>query len=160
MESSSQSRFGDIGSDIAVLLITVAQLIFFVYFYQYIAWPTTGPGGSTTWLSVLNDDYFTWLPFVVAGSILVIVASLVVIIYNRDWFRQVVWIGFAIIGITVVVSLLVIFPFDFGVLPNPAAGIAPNIVTAFFAFMAVFYAATAIVLSVRFVKQMSKQETV
>ena len=93
MESSSESKFGDIGSDIAVLLITVAQLIFFVFFYQYIAWPTTGPDGSTTWLSVLSDDYFTWLPFVIVASILVIVASLVVIIYNRDWFRHVVWIG-------------------------------------------------------------------
>jgi len=159
MESSSESKFGDIGSDIAVLLITVAQLIFFVFFYQYIAWPTTGPDGSTTWLSVLSDDYFTWLPFVIVASILVIVASLVVIIYNRDWFRHVVWIGFAIIGLTVVVSLLVISPLDFSVLPNPTADIVTKVVTAFFAFMAVFYAATAIVLSVRFVKQLSRRET-
>ena len=110
-------------------------------------------------LSVLSDDYFTWLPFVIVASILVIVASLVVIIYNRDWFRHVVWIGFAIIGMTVVVSLLVISPLDFSVLPNPTADIVTKVVTAFFAFMAVFYAATAIVLSVRFVKQLSRRET-
>ena len=43
MESSSESKFGDIGSDIAVLLITLAQLIFFVFFL-----PTTTITSSAT----------------------------------------------------------------------------------------------------------------
>jgi len=161
MESSPRNRSGEIGEDISIILITVAQLIFFTRFYKVISWPTTGPDGSATRLSMLTDDYFSWLPFVIAASILVIVASLATIIYKRYWFRQAVWVLFCITGITVVLALLIIFPFDFGVLPNATAvDVVPKVVTVFLILQATFYGIAALVLSVKLVRSNAvKHET-
>ena len=150
MESSSEGRCGEVASDLSIIFVTVAQLVFFRYFYRYIAWYTTGPDGSTTRLSLLTDDYFNWLPFPTVASIIGVLATIVMIIYNRDWFRQTGWIVFTILGIITVVSLLVIFPFDFSVIPNATtADIVPKVLTAFLIFMALFYGISALVLLVR-----------
>jgi hypothetical protein len=118
MEASPGSRCGDIASDMATILVTVVQLIFLTFFHEYIAWYSTGPDGSVTRLSMLTDDYFTWLPFPITASILVIVALTAMVIYDRYWLRQAAWAVFSILGIAVVVSLVFIFPFDFSVIPN------------------------------------------
>ena len=52
MESSSQGRCGEIASDMSIILVTVAQLIFFTSFHEPIAWPITEPDGSVTCLSM------------------------------------------------------------------------------------------------------------
>jgi hypothetical protein len=159
MESSPRSRCGEIASDLSIILVTAAQLIFFVFFYEYIAWYSTGPDGSVTRLSLLTDDYFTWLPFPMTASILVIVASLVMIVYTGRWFRQSATISFNLLGIAVVTSLLVIFPFDFSVIPNAtAAEVAPIAVRVFFSLLAVFYAVTALVMLVRWKSTTAGQE--
>jgi len=87
MESSSGGRCGEIASDISIILVTAAQLVFFAFFYKYIAWYTTEADGSVTRLSLLTDDYFTWLPIVIAASILVIVGYSSQ--YRPDHLRQV-----------------------------------------------------------------------
>ena len=148
MESSSEGRCGEIASDIFIILVTAAQLIFSTFFHKYIAWYTTETDGTVTRLLMLTDDYFTWLPFPITASILVIVATTIMIFYNRYWFRQAGWIMFSLIGITMVISLLSIFPFDFSVIPNAtAAELVPKWVTAFLVFMAVFYGISALVQS-------------
>jgi hypothetical protein len=160
VDSSPGGRCGEIASDLAVVLITVAQLIFFAFFYEYIAWYTTGPDGSVTRLSMLTDDYFTWLPFPIAASIVVIVASIVMIVYDRTWFRQTAWIVFCLLGIAVTASLLIIFPFDFSVIPNATAvDVVPTVVRAFFILLAIFYGATALVMLVRLRSHIVEQRT-
>ncbi len=125
-------RAGQIASDIFIILVTAANLIFFAFFHKYIAWYITGPDGSVTRLSMLTDGYFTWLPIPITASILIIVANIVMIIYDRYWFRQTAWIIFSIIGIAVTVSLVSIFPFDFSVIPNATAvDVVPIVVTVF-----------------------------
>ncbi len=100
-----------------------------------------------TRISLLSDGYFTWLPFPVTASIVVIIANVAMMIYPRYWFRQGAWVSFSLIGVMVTVSLLVIQPFDFNVIPNVrAAGWVPVAVTVFFILLAVFYGATAAVL--------------
>jgi len=153
-------RAGQIASDIFIILVTAANLIFFAFFHKYIAWYTTGPDGSVTRLSMLTDDYFVWLPIPITASILVIVANIVMIIYDRYWFRQTAWIIFCIIGIAVVVSLVSIFPFDFSVIPNATAvDVVPIWVTVFLILMAVFYGITALVLFVKSRSRASKQDS-
>jgi len=161
MESSTGNGCSERSEDVFIILVTVAQLIFFTRFHKYIAWPVTGPDGTVTRLSLLTDDYFTWLPIVITASILVIVASVVMIFYRRYWFRQVAWIGFCLIGITVTGSLLLIFPFDFSVLPNAtAADLVPKVLTVFLILWAAFYGIVALVLFIRLTRQYSgKQET-
>jgi len=160
MESSPRSRTGEIGEDIFIILITVAQLIFFTRFHRYIAWRTTGPDGGVARLSMLTDDYFTWLPFPITASIIVIVASIVMIVYHRYWFRQIAWIAFSIIGMVMVGSLLAIFPFDFSVIPNATAvDVVPIGLRVFLILMAVFYGISAIVLFVKWRSYAARQET-
>ena len=162
MESSSGGRCGEIASDLSIILVTVAQLVFFTRFHEYIAWPTTGPDGTVTRLSMLTGDYSTWLPFPITASIVVIVASVVMILYNNYWFRQAAWILFCLMGIAVVISLLSIFPFDFSVIPNAtAADVAPKVVAVLLILMAVFYGIAALVMFVQVTRKytVNKQET-
>ncbi len=144
-------RAGQIASDIFIILVTAGNLIFFAFFHKYIAWYTTGPDGSVTRLSMLTEDYFTWLPIPITASILVIVANIVMIIYDRYWFRQTAWIIFSLFGIAINVSLVSIFPFDFSVIPNATAvDTVPIWVTVILILMAIFYGISALVLFVKF----------
>ena len=153
MESSPQSRTGEIGSHISIIFVTVANLIFFTFFHEYIAWYTTEPNGSITRLSMLTDDYFTWLPFPITASIVAIVAYTIMIFYDRYWFRMTAQIIVSVIGIAVAVSLVSIFPFDFSVIPNATAvDVVPIVVRAFFVLLAAVYGVTALVLFVKLIR--------
>jgi hypothetical protein len=78
------------------------------------------------------------------------------LIYDNVWFRQIAWICFSLIGITMVTSLLVIYPFDFSVIPSDsAADLVPKLVTGLLVFMGVFYAISAIVLTANLVRQIA-----
>ena len=154
MESTAKGGCSETGSDILIVLITVAQLIFFTFFHRYIAWYTTAADGTATRISLLAEDYSTWLPFPITASIIVIVASIAMIVTNKEWFRQAGWVVFSLLGIAVTVSLLCIRPFDFSVIPNAAVAAAlPKWVTGFLIFMASFYAITAVVLFVRLMRR-------
>jgi len=159
MESSPKSRSGETSSHIAIILVTLAQFIFFTFFHKYIAWPITESDGIVTRLSMLTDEYFIWLPIMITASILVILASIAMIIYDEYRFRSTIQIIFSIIGIVVSVSLIAIYPFDFSVIPNTTAtDIVPVMVTVFFILLPVFYAVTALVMFVRLRRYIAKQE--
>jgi hypothetical protein len=159
MESSPRNRTGEIASHIFIILVTAAQLIFLTLFHKYIAWYATGADGGVTRLSMLTDDYFTWLPIMITASILVILASIVMIIYDNYRFRKTSEISFSIIGIAVTVSLVSIFPIDFSVIPNATAvDVVPIWVRVFFIFMAVFYGVSALVMFVKLRRYIAKQE--
>ena len=89
MESSAEGRCGEIVSDLSIILVTLANLVFFTRFHEYIAWYTKGADGSTARLSLLTDDYSSWLPFPVAASIIVIVVTAVMIVWSNRWFRKI-----------------------------------------------------------------------
>jgi hypothetical protein len=147
-------------SHIAIILVTFAQLIFFTRFHKYIAWPITEPDGSITRLSMLTNDYFTWLPIMITGSIIVIIASIGMIIYDSYRFRRATEISFNVIGIVISISLLSIFPFDFSVMPSDAAtAVVTKVVTGFFIFLPGFYGVTAIIMFLRFKKSIVKQDS-
>jgi hypothetical protein len=160
MESSPRSRSGEIGSHISMVLVTVANLIFFTSFHKYIAWYTTGPDGGVTRLPMLIDSYFTWLPIAITASIIAIVAFTVMIFYDNYRFRMTAELTIFIIGIAVAVSLVSIFPFDFSVIPNATAvDVVPTVVRVFFILLAVFYGVTALVMFVKLRRYIAKQET-
>ena len=126
--------------------------------HRYIAWFTTEPDGSVTRLSMLTDDYFTWLPIMITGSIIVIIASVAMIFYDNYQFRKAGEISFSIIGIVISVSLVSIFPFDFGIIPNDtAAKVVPIVVTVFFILLPIFYGVSAAIMFLRLIKHMAGQ---
>jgi uncharacterized membrane protein len=114
----------------AAIFFNVALLIFFSFFYRYIAWYYTEADGGVTRLPLLTSDYFTWLPVLVTALAISIAAHIVLIAYDRYWLREITHITLAAIGVVVVAKLVAIFPFDFSVIPNPAtADIMPVAVT-------------------------------
>ena len=146
MEFESWTRSGLIATDIFIIVVTAINLIFLTRYHRYIAWRHTEPDGSVTRLSLLTQDYFRWVRIPVTASILIIITSIVMIIYDGYWFRQIALTSFSVIGIIVTSSLVSIFPFDFSVIPNPArARVVQKLVRAFFIFMVVFYSGTVIV---------------
>ena len=160
MESSSRNRSGEIGSHIFMVLVTVANLIFFTSFHKYIAWHTTEPDGSVTRLSMLTDGYFTWLPIAITASIIAIVAFTTMIFYDNQRFRMTAEIIVIISGVAVATSLVSIFPFDFSVIPNAnAVDVVPIVVRVFFILLTVFYGAAALVMFVKLGRYTAKQET-
>ena len=143
-----------------MVLVTVANLIFFTSFHKYIAWYTTEPDGSVTRLSMLTDGYFTWLPIPITASILAITAHIIFIIYDNRRFRMTAEIILYISGIAVTVSLVSIFPFDFSVIPNATAvDVVPIVVRVFFILLAVFYGITALVMFVKLKSYTARQKT-
>ena len=160
MELSPRVRSGKVSSHIFIIFVTLAQLIFCTRFHKYIAWHTTEPDGSVTRLSMLTDDYFTWLPIMITASIIVIIASIAMIIYDNYRFRKTAEISFSLIGIIVSVSLVSIFPFDFSVIPNATAvNVVPIGVTVFFILLPVFYGITALIMFLRLRKHLAKQDS-
>jgi hypothetical protein len=158
MGSSPKGKTGETSSHIAMILVTLANLIFFVFFHRYIAWFTTEPDGTTTRLSMITDDYFTWLPIAITASILAIVAHIIFIVYDNYRFRTTVEIILYISGIVVSVSLVSIFPFDFSVIPNATAvDVVPIVVRVFFILLAVFYGIVALVQFIRLRMYIAKQ---
>ena len=160
MEASSRSRSGDISSNLFIILVTLAQFIFFTFFHEYISWNVTGPDGSVARLSMLTDEYFTWMPIMITGSILVILTSIAMIIHDNYRFRKTAEISFSIIGIVISVSLVSIFPFDFSVIPNATAvDVVPVAVTVFFILLPVFYAVSATVMIVKLRRHLAERGT-
>jgi len=152
-KKTAPQGIGDILSHIAIIVVTVANLIFITFFHEYVAWYTIEADGSVTRLSMLTDGYFIWLPIPITASIVAIVAYTLMIIYDRYWFRTTAQIIVNSIGIAVVGSLLYIFPFDFSVIPNATAvDVVPIVVTVFLILMAVVYGVSALVLFGRLIR--------
>jgi uncharacterized membrane protein len=134
----TRSRAGRIAGYSAAITWNVVLLVFFSFFHQYIAWYNVEPGGSVTRLSMLTSDYFIWLPILVSALVISIAANIVMIIYDRYWFQEIIQITLLTIDVVVVASLVSIFPFDFNVIPNATAvGIVPVAVTIFLIVVAV-----------------------
>lgn len=160
MELSPQTRSGEASSHIAMILVTVVNLIFFAFFHKYIAWFTTGPDGTTTRLSMITDNYFIWLPIAITASILAILAYTLMIFYKNYRFQKIAEIIVITFGIVVATSLVSIFPFDFSVIPNDTAGnVVPIVVRVFFIILVFFYGATVLIQSIKLRRYIAKQET-
>ena len=134
------------------------MLVFFSFFHQYIAWYHVEPNGSVTRLSMLTSDYFAWLPILVTALVITVAANIVLIIYDRYWFREIIQIILTVIGVVVIASLVSIFPFDFSVIPNATAvDIVPIVVTIFLIIVAVGLGVGALVRFIKLIVSAAKQ---
>jgi uncharacterized membrane protein len=128
----------------------VVLIIFFSFFSQYIAWYHVGPDGGVTFLPLLTDAYFLWLPILVTALVITAAANVLFIIYDRYWFKEIIEIILNIIGIVVIVNLIAVMPFDFSVIPHAAA--ADILPVAMTVFLIVVAGGTGVGALVRFVK--------
>ena len=153
----ARTRTGRIAGYSASIFWNVILLIFFSFFHQYIAWYYVEPGGSITRLSMLTGDYFIWLPILVTALVISVAANILLIIYDRYWFREIIQIILTVIGVVVVANLVSIFPFDFSVIPNATAvDIVPVVVTIVLIIIAVGLGVGALVRFIKLIVSVAK----
>jgi len=146
----ARTRGGRVAGYGVAIFFNLVFLVFFTSFHRYIAWYHTGPDGTINRLPLLTGDYFTFLPVLVTALVITIAAYVVMIIHDNYWLHEVIHITLAGIGVAVIVNLLAIFPFDFGVIPDPRiAAIMPGIVTAALVVVAVALGISALVRFIR-----------
>jgi uncharacterized membrane protein len=115
------TRAGRIAASSAAIIWSMIVLIFFSFFSSYIAFYEQHiSGGNIYWTRtpILTDAYYEWLPILVATLLLTIAGHIILLRYDRHWLRQTTQIILNILSIIAVVSLLVIFPFNFGAAPG------------------------------------------
>ncbi|UCB46302.1 MAG: DUF4870 domain-containing protein [Spirochaetota bacterium] len=152
------TRSGRIAGYSASIFWNIALIIFFSFFHQYIAWYHVEPDGGITRLSMLTNDYFAWLPFLITALVISVATYILLIIYDKDWLRKIIQIILNVIGIVVVVKLASIFPFDFSVIPYAiAVDIVPVVVTIVLIVIAVGLGIGALVRFIRLITDTTKK---
>ncbi|MCX6013372.1 MAG: hypothetical protein NTV30_08195 [Chloroflexi bacterium] len=132
IQPSRQIRFKDkyysirawrgriIGSSFAILW-SIVLLIFFNFFYRYIAYyDHVTEGGIERWqmTTLVTSNIHDWLPVLTTVLVITIIAHIVLIAFDRYLLRQLIELVLNVLSIVVVATLLSIFPFDFDVLPG------------------------------------------
>jgi uncharacterized membrane protein len=118
---SAGSRTGRIVGSAFAIAWSIALLIFFNYFYKYIAYyePLTGANGTAWHAATLVTPAFTdWLPILTLTLVLTIIGHAILIVYDKYIVREITEIALSIFGIVTIVTLLTLMPFDFSPIPN------------------------------------------
>jgi vacuolar-type H+-ATPase subunit H len=124
-----ETRGGRITGYAFSIFFSTLFLIFLYYYNDYIAFYSK-VGGIWMRYPFLTGDFDRWLPLAISALLAGIVGYIVLIIYDGYFFRQVVHIIIDIFSLAAAISLLIIFPFDFSVIPgSDLSGILNPIVT-------------------------------
>ncbi|HAJ95108.1 MAG TPA: hypothetical protein DCP02_02630 [Actinobacteria bacterium] len=91
-----------------------------------------------------------WLPIAIAALLTSIIGNIILMIYDGHFFRQMIHLVMDMFSAASVISLLVIFPFDFSVLPgNDLTNLLNPIVTAVLILISI---GIGIAILVKFIK--------
>jgi hypothetical protein len=97
---------------------SIIFIVFFTFFSKYIAFYLFD-SQSDTWIimPVITPAFSTWLPFVNASLLVSIIGNVVLIINDSFYFNNITNIIMHFFSILAAAALLIIFPFDFSVMP-------------------------------------------
>jgi uncharacterized membrane protein len=153
IDAHFKGRSGRITASAFAIAWSIALLIFFNFFNQYVAYyHSETVDGITTWIRYpfFTEDINLWLPILTATLVITIIGHIVLIMRDRYILREMIHIVINAFSLWTVLTLLSVFPFDFGVIPNPAAVDATYLgVRVFLIFISVV---TGIALLVRAIK--------
>jgi len=124
VDAHFKSRSGRITASAFAIAWSIALLIFFNFFNQYVAYyQSETVGGITTWTRYpfFTEDINLWLPILTATLIISIIGHIILIILDRYILREMIHIVINAFALWTVLTLLTVFPFDFSVIPNPTA---------------------------------------
>lgn len=120
------TRGGRITGYSFAIMWSVIFFVFFNFYQSYIAYYHYD--GIWHRYSLLTESFSQWLPIVSVALVASIIGSILLIIYDGYFFRQIIRIVLNLFGLTAIISLLTIFPFDFTVFPRDLTGILNPIV--------------------------------
>ena len=148
-----KGKRGRITASAFAIAWSIALLIFFNFFNQYVAYyQSETVGGVTTWIRYpfFTEDINLWLPVLTATVIISIIGHIILIIIDRYIVRELTHIIISAFSLWTILTLLTVFPFDFSVIPNPATADATYLgVRIFLIFISV---AVGIAILVRVIK--------
>ena len=124
IDTPFKSRRGRITASAFAIAWSIALLIFFNFFNQYVAYyHSETVDGITTWIRYpfFTEDINLWLPILTATLIISIIGHIILIILDRYILREMIQIVINAFSLWTVLTLLTVFPFDFSVIPNAAA---------------------------------------
>ena len=146
-----EKRTGRITVSAFAIAWSIILLVVFNFLHQYIAYYTYNAATKTwAWESFFASDINQWLPIFNTALAISIIGYVVLIVASNNIIRESIHIIINGFGLASVITLLVVFPFDFDVIPNvTAAGWTTLGVRVFLAFLAVCF---GIALLVRIIK--------
>ncbi len=132
------SRSGRLTSSAFAIAWSLVAFVFFFFFHRFIAfYEYTTVEGVSGWVRtpILTDDYHLWLPVLGVALGLSIAGHIMLIVYDSSCYgtsilRQGVLLFLKLFGIMAVVSLLILFPFDFSGISHQAVSEALPVVIA------------------------------
>ena len=116
------ARAGRITGSAFAIAWSVVLLVFSNFYSRYIAYYQPVQSGVTDqWQihTLITSSYYAWLPLLTATLVLSIVGHAILIAFDRYILHQIVRIILNVFSIATIISLLVIFPFNFNVIPDP-----------------------------------------
>jgi hypothetical protein len=115
---SHGAHIGRITGSAFAIAWSIALLIFFNFFNQYIAFYEHTAANQWIVHTLVTSDFSRWLPIVNTALSVTIIGHILVIIYDKYWARSLLHIIGDILGLATVVTLLAIYPFDFSSVPG------------------------------------------
>ena len=118
------SRASRITGSALAIAVSVALLIFFNFFHEYVAYYKGRTiDGVTEWTRypLFTSDIQVWLPVMTLTLMMTIAIHVILIIYDRYVLRESAGIFLDGLSLATVVTLLAVFPFDFSVIPDATA---------------------------------------
>ena len=126
----SHRRDGRITASAFAIAWDIILLVFFNYFNQYVAYYSGDTiNGVIKWtrMPFFTGDLGRWLLILNTTLVISIIAHIVMILIDSDLLRQALYVIMNAFGLATVISLLVVFPFNFDVIPNSAAATATSL---------------------------------
>jgi uncharacterized membrane protein len=124
IDAHFKGRRGRITASAFAIAWSIVLLIFFNFFNQYVAYyHSETVDGVTTWI---RYPFFTeainlWLPILTATLIVTIIGHIILLILDRYVLREMIHIVINAFSLWTVLTLLIVFPFDFSVIPSTTA---------------------------------------
>ncbi len=109
-----------------IIMWSVIFFVLFNFYQSYIAYYHYD--GIWHRYPLLTESFNQWLPIVSVALVASMIGNILLIIYDGYFIRRIIRIILNLFGISAVISLLTIFPFDFTVFPRDLTGILNPIV--------------------------------
>jgi len=150
-----KSRSGRITASAFAIAWSIALLIFFNFFNQYVAYyHSETVDGVTTWIRYpfFTEDINLWLPILTATLIISIIGHIILIILDRYILREMIHIVINAFSLWTILTLLTVFPFDFNVIPSTSAADATYLgVRVFLIFISVVIGIALLVRAIKLI---------
>lgn len=126
-------RAGRITGSAFVIAWSIVLLVFFNFFNEYIAYYNADTVGNTViWTRepFFTNDISLWLPILNTTLAITILGHGILIVLDRYMLRKIIRFVIDVFGLSTVITLLSVFPFDFSVIPNStiAAGVEVGVI--------------------------------